>query len=100
VTIKDDLHALIDGLDETDAREALAFLQARTQLDARVSPAYVAGCEAAYDEAFAPDAVRLPHAAVRTWLEAWGTPEQASADRDIEALEERLAKDAHDAAGR
>ena len=54
MTIKDDLHALIDDVDETDAREALAFLRARLELDPRVSQAYIAECEAAYEEAHAP----------------------------------------------
>ena len=94
MTIKDDLHALIDEVDEADAREALAFLKARLELDPRVSEAYVAECKAAYDEAHAPDAVLLPHEAIRAWLEAWGTPDEAAADRDIELLEEKLADEA------
>lgn len=94
MTIKDDLHALIDEVDETDAREALAFLKARLELDPRVSQAYIGECEAAYDEAHAPDAVLLPHEAVGTWLEAWGTPDEAAADRDIELLEQKLADEA------
>jgi hypothetical protein len=99
MTIKDDLHALIDEVGETDAREALAFLKARLELDPGVSPAYIAECEAAYDEAHAPDAVLLPHEAVRTWLEAWGTPDEAAADRDIEVFEQKLADEARGRAG-
>jgi len=94
MTIRDDLHALIDELDETDAREALEFVKARLELDPNVSQAYVAECEAALDEAHAADAVLLPHAAVQTWLEAWGTPDEASADREIERLEQDLTKEA------
>src|SRR5919204_5726300 len=71
MTIKDDLHALIDELDETDAREALEFIKARLELDPNVSQAYIAECEAAHDEAHAPEAVLLPHEAVRTWVQAW-----------------------------
>ena len=99
MTIKDDLHALIDDVDETDAREALAFLRARLELDPRVSQAYIAECEAAYDEAHAPAAVLLPHEAVQTWLEAWGTLDEAAADRDIELLEQKLADEARARAG-
>ena len=60
MTIKDDLHALVDELDETDAREALEFLRARTELDPHVSDAYIADCEAAHAEVQAGDAVLLP----------------------------------------
>ena len=91
MTIKDDLHALIDELDETDAREALEFVKSRLELDPNVSQAYIAECQAAHDEAQAASAVLIPHEAVRTWLEAWGTPTESAADREIELLEEELA---------
>jgi len=94
MTIKDDLHTLINELDETDAREALEFLKGRAELDRRVSPAYIAECEAAHAEAHSADAVLLPHDAVRTWLETWGTPDEVAGDRAIEAVEERLAIEA------
>ena len=94
MTIKDDLHALIDELDETDAREALEFIKARLELDPNVSQAYIAECEAAHDEAHTPETVLLPHEAVRTWLQAWGTPDEAAADRDIETLEHQLTDEA------
>ncbi len=100
MTIKDDLHALVDQLDETDAREALEFLRARAELDPRVSEAYIAECEAARAEVQASDAVLLPHEHVRTWLEAWGTPDEAVADREIEDLEERLAEEARNRGAR
>ena len=64
MTIKDDLHTLIDELDEAGARETLEFLRARIELDSNVSQAYIADCMAASVEASAPDAVRLPHEAV------------------------------------
>jgi hypothetical protein len=95
MTIKDDLHALIDELDEMDASDALAFIKARLQLEPRVSKAYIAECEAAYDEAHSPRAIRLPHESVQTWLQAWGTPEEAAADREIEQFEQHLADEAH-----
>jgi hypothetical protein len=98
MTTKDDLYALIDDLDEGDAREALEFLKARADLKSAVSPTYIADCEAAYVEAHAPGAVSLPHDAVRTWLEAWATPGESAADVEIEALEERLANRARDRA--
>ena len=94
MTIKGDLHALIDELDETDAHEALEFIKARLELDLNVGRTYIAECEAAHDEAHAPDAVLLPHEAVRTWLQAWGTPDEATADREIEALEQQLTDEA------
>ena len=100
MTIKDDLHTLIDELDEADAREALEFLRARVELDPHVRQAYIADCVAASAEATAPDAVLLPHEAMRTWLEAWGTPDEAAADRTIEALETHLASKGRDPTGR
>jgi hypothetical protein len=95
MTIKDDLRALIDELDEADAREALEFLKARTELDPNVTQAYIADCIAASAEANSPNAVLLPHEAVRTWLEAWGTREEAAADRTIKTLEAHLTSEGH-----
>jgi hypothetical protein len=98
MTIKDDLHALVEELDEADARETLEFLKARGELDPNASQAYIADCVAASAEANTPDAVLLPHEAVRTWLSAWGTPDEAAADRNIEALEAHLASEGRDPA--
>ena len=98
MTIKDDLHALIDELDELDARDALEFVKARLELEPNVSQSYIGECQAALDEAHAPDAVLIPHEAVRTWLHAWGTPDEAAADRDIEQLEQRLLDEARNRA--
>jgi len=78
MTLKEDLHALIEELDEMDAREALAFLKARAELGARASDAYTAECQDAHAEAHAHDAVLLPHDDVRAWLEAWGTSDEAA----------------------
>jgi hypothetical protein len=96
MTIKDDLHSLVDELNETDAQEALEFLKARAELDPHVSEAYIAACEAARAEAHAGDAVLLPDEDVHAWLRAWGTAHEAAADREIEALEDRLTKEARD----
>jgi hypothetical protein len=93
VTTKDDLHALIDELDEAEAREALGYLRARSELPQNVSQAYVEECEAAFDEAFAPGAVLLPHEAVRAWLLAWGTSGEEAAEQELDALEQRLTKE-------
>ena len=60
MTIKDDLHALIDELDELDARDALEFVKARLELEPNVSQSYIGECQAALDEAHAPDAVLIP----------------------------------------
>ncbi len=98
VTTKDDLHALIDGLDDAEAREVLDYLKARADLSQGVSQAYMDECEAAFDEAFAPGAVRLPHDAVRTWLLAWGAPGEVAAEQELDALEQRLTKEARDIA--
>lgn len=50
------------------------------------------------DEAVARDAVRVPQEAVRTWLKTWGTAEEDAADATLQAIEERLPRDAQDAA--
>jgi hypothetical protein len=98
MTIKDELHALINELDEVEAREALGVLKARSELPHDVSRAYIDECEAAYDETFADGAVRLPHAAVRAWLLAWGTPGEVAAERELDALEHHLTKEVRDGA--
>lgn len=99
VTTKDDLHALIDDLDEVEAREVLGYVKARAELSQDVSPAYVEECEAAYDQAFAPGAVLLRHDVVRKWLLAWGTPDEAAAEQEIEAVEQQLTEEARDVGG-
>jgi hypothetical protein len=96
VTTKDDLHALVDELDELEARDLLSFLRARNELSRNVSQAYIQEHEAAYDEAFSPRAVRLPHDGIRKWLLAWGTPDEAAADQQLEALEQQLTNEARD----
>jgi len=98
VTTKDILHALVDELDESEAEEVLDYLKARSELSRVVSQAYIDESQAAYDEAFAADAVRLPHEAVRRWLLAWGTPGEATADRELDELEQRLTDEAHNTA--
>jgi hypothetical protein len=99
VTTRDVLHSLVDELDETEAEEVLGYLKARGELSRNVSQAYIDESEAAYDEAFAPGAVRLPHAAVRKWLLAWGTSGEADAELELDKLEQRLTNEAHNAAG-
>ena len=99
VTTKDVLHALVDELDESEAEEVLGYLKARGELSRDVTQAYIDESQAAYDEAFAPDAVRLPHEAVRKWLLAWGTSGEATAERELDELEQRLTNEVHNTAG-
>jgi hypothetical protein len=66
MTIKDDLHALVDELDEQDAREAMAYLRALRDLPSRPSPAFVEDTQRALDEALESDAVDL-----REWEKPW-----------------------------
>jgi hypothetical protein len=94
MTIKDDLHELVDELDEQDAREALAYLRAIRELPSRPSPAFVEEAQRALDEALEPEAVRLPHTNVRAWLQTWGTPENVAASERLDAVEERLRTEA------
>lgn len=95
MTVKDDLHELVDELDEDDAREALAYLRAIRELPSQPSPAFVEDTQRALDEALEPDAPRLPHTDVRAWLNTWGTPEEAAARERLDAVEERLRAEAH-----
>src|SRR5258708_3564179 len=90
MTIKDDLHELVDELDEQDAREALAYLRALPELPTQPSPAFVEDTHRGLEEALWPGAVRLPHTAVRAWLQTWGTPEHEAASERLDAVEERL----------
>ena len=89
MTVKDELHALVDRLAEHDAHEALDFLRARIERASQPSQAFVDECHRALDEATAPDAARVPHEAVREWLRTWGTPEEDEADARLRALEGR-----------
>jgi hypothetical protein len=95
MTVKDDLHELVDELDEHDALEALAYLRALRDLPSQPSPKFVEDTQRALAEALEPGAVRLPHADVRAWLEAWGTPEEQLASETLDAVEERLRTEAH-----
>jgi hypothetical protein len=97
MTIKDDLHELVDELDEQDAREALAYLRAIREFPSQPSPAFVEETQRALDEALEPEAVRLPHTDVRAWLQTWGTPEHDAASERLDAIEERLRTEARPA---
>jgi hypothetical protein len=90
MTVKNDLHALVDELDEQGAQELLAYAHALRGLPARPSPAFISETQAALDESADPMAIRLPHAAVRDWLLAWGTPAEDAATQRLQALEEEL----------
>jgi len=94
MAVKDGLHAFIDQLGEDDAREALSYLRTRLELPSHPSQVFVEECQAALDEAFRPDAVRVPQAAIRAWLQAWGTPAEETAEKQLDALESCLRKDA------
>jgi predicted transcriptional regulator len=99
VTVKDELHALVDRLAEQDAHEALDYLRARTEPSSRPTQAFVDECQRALDEATAPGAARVPHEAVRAWLRTWGTPEEDGADAALRALEEYSPGEAPGASG-
>ncbi len=94
MTVKDDLHELVDELDEHDAREALAYLRALREPPSQPSLAFVEDTQRALDEALDPAAVRLPHADVRAWLQTWGTSEQEDARDRLDAVEESLRTEA------
>lgn len=99
MTVHDELHALVDRLAGQDADEALDYLRARVERSSQPSRAFIEESKRALAEATAPDAVRVPHEAVRAWLLAWGTPEECAADAAMQAFEERLRRDAQGAAG-
>jgi len=89
VTVKDELHALVDRLAAQDAHEALDYLRARIEPSSRPTRAFIDESQRALDEATAPGAARVPHEAVREWLRTWGTPEEDEADARLRALEGR-----------
>lgn len=102
MTIKEELHALVDRLPEPEAHEALDYLRARIERASRPSQASIDECQRALDEAIASDAARVPHRAVRAWLQTWGTPEEGAADAAVRALaadEERVRGGARGAGG-
>lgn len=51
---------------------------------------FIEECRRATDEALAPEAPRVPHDAVRAWLDTWGTPAEDEAAAALEALEAEL----------
>lgn len=99
MTVKDELHALVDRLAERDAHEALDYLRARVERASNPGQAFIEESQRGLDEALAPDAVRIPHEAVRAWLLTWGTPEEGTTDAAIRELEERLRREAQGASG-
>lgn len=99
MTVKDELHALVDRLAEQDAPEALDYLRARTERVSQPRQAFIEECERAVDEASAPDSVRVPHEAVHAWLRTWGTPDEDAADAALQAVAERLRQDAQHVTG-
>ena len=97
--VNDELHALVDRLAEQDAHESLDYLRARIECASNPSQAFIEESQRALDEALAPDAMRVPHVAVREWLLTWGTPDESAADAAIQQLEERLCREAQRAPG-
>ena len=99
MTVKDELHALVDRLPDPAAHEALDYLRARIEPASRPSQAFIDECQRALDEGIAPDAARVPHEAARAWLQTWGTPEEGAAAAAVQALEARLRQGPRGAAG-
>jgi hypothetical protein len=89
MTIKDELHALVDRLPEPEAHEALDYLRARIERASQPGYAFVNDSLRALDEGLAPDAIRVPHSAVRGWLQAWGTRDEEAADATLPPLADR-----------
>lgn len=98
MTVKDELHTLIDRLPERDTQDALDYLRARTESNSRPDSSFIQESQTALNEATAANAVHVPHAAVRTWLQTWGTPDEEAAEEKLSQLEDRLRRDARDSA--
>ena len=98
MTLKDDLHALVDNLDEADAREVLDYIHAFAAPRFASSDADVEEARRRLVESKKPDAVLVPQQAVLEWVRALGTAEEEAAEAAINALEERLAREARDRA--
>jgi len=94
MTIKDDLHALVDQLAEAEAVDALGYLLVRTE--SHPDPAFIHECQRALAEALDPQAVHVAHEVVAAWLDTWGTPEEEPATA---ALDEHLRSLTQDASG-
>jgi predicted transcriptional regulator len=60
--------------------------------------AFIEECRQATDEALPPQAARVPHDAVRSWLSTWGTAEEDEASAALESLEAGLSTAARDPA--
>lgn len=94
MTIKDDLHALVDRLADAEAVDALGYLLMRTE--SHPDRAFIEECQRALAEALEPQAVRVPHEVVAAWLDTWGTPAEETATA---ALDEHLRGLEQDASG-
>jgi hypothetical protein len=99
MTVKDELHALVDRLAEPDAHEVLDYLRARIERASQPRRAFIEESLRAADEALAPDAVHVPQEAVHAWLQSWGTPEEDAAARALLTLQGQLRRDARGTAG-
>jgi predicted transcriptional regulator len=53
--------------------------------------AFIEDCRQATDEALDPQGVRIPHEAVRNWLQTWGTADEEAATAALESLEGSLS---------
>lgn len=92
MTIKDDLHTLVDRLAEAEAVDALGYLLVRTE--SNPNPAFVEECQRALAEALDPHAVRVPHEVVAAWLDTWGAPEEETATAALDVHLRSLTQDA------
>lgn len=90
MTIKDELHSIVDALAEQDAQEALDFLRARADQSSNPSNSVVGESLQALDEALTPSTPRISHEAVSAWLRTWGTSKEDDAERALEEMERRL----------
>lgn len=96
MTVKEDLHALIDGLSEADAVDALDYLRVLATPQTSRHQALIEEAERAFAEAERAGAVLIPQEAVLTWVRTWGTPGEHAAEQVLADLEDRLVREAHE----
>lgn len=95
MTVKEELHALVERLPDQDAGDVLEYLRARVEHTSDMAPtqAFVSESQRALEEAARPGEARIPHDAVRAWLKSWGTAEEDAAAETLRTVEEQAHRE-------
>jgi len=71
--------AQLDQLSRMTRRSRNALIAQAVEQFVTAEMDFIDAAQQATDEALAPGARRVPHEAVRAWLQTWGTPDEAEA---------------------